>query len=207
MARPLQITDQTILDALTARPGVTSAKVAETLGIGQSTAAKRLAALEAAGSVRRTPGGREAGRRAPDRWARLDAPAPLAAGSPVADPDPHPATVDATTEAGDVVGADADRSETDRSEINRAEGDVEMASANGAPAPDVGRRLGRGELGSLVRDYLAARPGESFGPAAVGKALGRSQGAISNSLATMAARGEVVLVGDKPRRYRIVTAG
>jgi hypothetical protein len=56
-----------------------------------------------------------------------------------------------------------------------------------------------------VREYLAARPGEDFGPSAVGKALGRSQGAVSNSLATMAARGEVELVGDKPRRYRIAS--
>ena len=57
-----------------------------------------------------------------------------------------------------------------------------------------------------MRDYLAARPDETFGPAALGKALGRSQGAISNSLATMAARGEVVLASDKPRRYRIAKA-
>jgi hypothetical protein len=193
MARPLQITDETILDTLATRPGLTSAEVAETLGIGQSTAAKRLAALEAASSVRRTPGGREAGRRAPDRWDLLAVPAPLAAGSPIADP----ATIDAAHDAGDVGGAETDR----------AESDVEGASANGAPAPEVGQRLGRGELGSLVRDYLAAHPDKSFGPAAVGKALGRSQGAISNSLATMAARGDAVLVGDKPRRYRIATAG
>ena len=66
-------------------------------------------------------------------------------------------------------------------------------------------RLSRGALGALVRGYLAARPGEAFGPSAVGKALGRSQGAVSNSLATMAARGEVELVGDKPRRYRAVS--
>jgi hypothetical protein len=73
-----------------------------------------------------------------------------------------------------------------------------------APAESSGR-LGRGALGTLVREFLAARPGEAFGPTAVGKALGRSQGAVSNSLATMAARGEVELVGDKPRRYRITS--
>lgn len=64
-------------------------------------------------------------------------------------------------------------------------------------------RLGRGALGALVRDYLAARPTDAFGPAALGKALGRSQGAVSNSLSAMAERGEVVLVQDHPRRYRI----
>lgn len=37
------------------------------------------------------------------------------------------------------------------------------------------------------------------------KALGRSQGAVSNSLASMAARGEVGLVGERPHRYRIAS--
>ena len=54
-----------------------------------------------------------------------------------------------------------------------------------------------------MRDYLAARPGEAFGPAALGKALGRSQGAISNALASMATKGDVVLASEKPRRYSI----
>ncbi|MCU4185179.1 winged helix-turn-helix domain-containing protein [Acidiferrimicrobium sp. IK] len=171
MARPLQITDDTILDALAARPEVTSTDLAETLGIGQSTAAKRLAALEAGGSVRRTPGGREAGRRAPDRWSAVATPEVAAA---------------------DLIGGEP------------GGGELRPAAGEETPEPPAAAgRLGRGELGSLVRDYLAARPGESFGPAALGKALDRSQGAISNSLATMAARGEVVLVGDKPRRYRI----
>lgn len=82
---------------------------------------------------------------------------------------------------------------------------METAQGEPAAAPGGSGRLGRGALGTLVRDYLAARPGEAFGPAAVGKALGRSQGAVSNSLASMAARGEVELVADKPRRYRIAS--
>jgi len=38
-----------------------------------------------------------------------------------------------------------------------------------------------------------------------GRVEGRSQGAISNALSAMAERGEVVLVADKPRRYRIAS--
>ena len=183
MARPLQITDEEILDGLTARPEVTSTDLADTLGIGQSTAGKRLAALEAAGSVRRTSGGREAGRRAPDRW------------SAVATPE-----VAATDVTGGALGGEPGDEPGDEP----GGGELLPAAREETPEPlAAAGRLGRGELGSLVRDYLAARPGESFGPAALGKALDRSQGAISNSLATMAARGEVVLVGDKPRRYRI----
>ena len=58
-------------------------------------------------------------------------------------------------------------------------------------------RLARGELGALVHDYLAERPGEAFGQS-VGKALGRSRGAVFNALAPLAAPGEAELVGDKP---------
>ena len=65
-------------------------------------------------------------------------------------------------------------------------------------------RLGRGALGALVREYLAARPGEDLGPTQIGKALGRSQGAVSNALARLEAGGEAQLVTASPRRYRIV---
>jgi hypothetical protein len=189
MARPTQITDDTIIEALTARPEVTSTDLADTVGIGQSTAGKRLAALEAAGAVRRTPGGRDAGRRVPDRWSAVTpspSPTPGAAVAEKTAPEPTDAVVEAAPEDAESESAGAEASRTEQ--------------------PAAGNRLGRGALGPLVRDYLAARPEEAFGPAAVGKALGRSQGAISNSLATMAARGEVVLVGDKPRRYRIASA-
>ena len=169
MARPTQITDDTLVEALAAAGEVTAAEVADRLGMGQSTAAKRLAALEASGAVRRTPGGRVNGVRAADRWSSVTA---------------APATVDTEPHA-DAAVPDAEGKEA-------------------APVENSGR-LGRGALGTLVRDFLAARPGEAFGPSAVGQALGRSQGAVSNSLAAMAARGEVEMVGDKPRRYRIAS--
>ena len=46
MARPQHISDDTIIEALAAEGEVTAADLADRLGIGQSTAAKRLAALE-----------------------------------------------------------------------------------------------------------------------------------------------------------------
>jgi DNA-binding MarR family transcriptional regulator len=64
-------------------------------------------------------------------------------------------------------------------------------------------RLSRGELGTLVRAYLAARPGEDLGPTQIGKALGRSQGAVSNALARLEVAGDAQLVSASPRRYRI----
>lgn len=55
--------------ALAARPGSTSADVAEAAGVGKSTATKVLAALEASGQASRVTGGRsDNGRRQPDRW-------------------------------------------------------------------------------------------------------------------------------------------
>jgi DNA-binding MarR family transcriptional regulator len=163
MARPIQISDDALLAALAARPGSTSSELADVLGIGQSTAAKRLAALEGANRALRDPGGRVDGVRVPDRWA-------VPAG--------HPETAQAS-----------DREEPASGEAPEAEG------GSG--------RLGRGALGAMVRDYLAARPGEDLGPTQVGKALGRSQGAVSNALARLESSGVVSLVSESPRRYRI----
>ena len=60
---------EALLVALAAHPGATAFELAEEAGMGRSTVSKVLAALEAAGRVRRTPGGREDGRRIADRWA------------------------------------------------------------------------------------------------------------------------------------------
>jgi hypothetical protein len=177
MARPPKLRDEALTAALAAHPEATAAEVAGVLGVGQSTAAKRLAALEGAGAVHRIPGGRVAGVRAPDHWSAVTG-SDVAVATPTGRADPENAA----------------------SEPTPAEAAAEHPEADGTRD-----RLGRGELGALVRDYLAFRPGESFGPAAIGKALGRSQGAVSNSLSTMAARGEAVLVADKPRRYRIAS--
>ena len=160
MARPQQISTETITQALAAHPEVTVSDLAETLGIGQSTAAKHLATLEAAGAARREPGGREGGRRVADRWS---------ATAPAAD--------DAAHDGADHAAPDGPVRSTDR--------------------------LARGELGTLVRAYLAARPGEDLGPTQIGKALGRSQGAVSNALARLEVAGDAQLVSASPRRYRI----
>ncbi len=182
MARPPKLSDEALTAALAAHPEVTAAEVAGVLGVGQSTAAKRLAALEATGAVHRIPGGRVAGVRAPDHWSVVACSGMTTTTPPEEDTSEDAASEDAVTEP------------------TPAEAAPEHPEADGTRD-----RLGRGELGALVRDYLAARPGESFGPAAIGKALGRSQGAVSNSLSTMASRGEAVLVADKPRRYRIAS--
>lgn len=180
MARPQHISDDTIIEALATDGEVTAADLADRLGIGQSTAAKRLAALEGTGSVLRQPGGRVNGVRVADHWSVATMPSDNSADSAV----PAGATVGADNDAGNATKTDA---------------------TNPADPKSGGKRLERGALGALVRDYLAARPDEDLGPSQVGKALGRSQGAVSNALARLETAGEARLVSVTPRRYRIVT--
>jgi hypothetical protein len=70
---------------------------------------------------------------------------------------------------------------------------------------DVAGRLRPGQLGTLVLEYLLAHQEQEWSPTAVGKALGRSTGAVANALAKFAASGDAVLTSETPRRYRIVT--
>lgn len=186
MGAPEHITDTDITDALTALPDITAAEVAGALGIGRSTAAKRLARLEAAGIVGRIPGGRSGGARVADRWS-LATPAPATRQSEGATSE-EPAAIPG--EAASPPGPDPSAPGTGAGKRSEAAGD-----ASGRLAP--------GALGALVAEYLAARPGQSFGPSGIGKALGRSAGAVSNALSTMTAAGEVQLVAERPRRYRI----
>ena len=68
MATTSKVSPEQVLDALGARPGASAPGLAEALGIGQSTAAKHLASLEAKGAARRDPDGRDGARRLADRW-------------------------------------------------------------------------------------------------------------------------------------------
>jgi hypothetical protein len=65
-ARPTS--EEAVVQALASQGKMTSAEIATTTGLGRSTVAKTLAAIERSGMARRSPGGREGGRRLPDRW-------------------------------------------------------------------------------------------------------------------------------------------
>ena len=60
--------EEAVVKALASHRELTGAEIAAAAELGRSTVAKALAALERAGMARRSPGGREAGRRQPDRW-------------------------------------------------------------------------------------------------------------------------------------------
>jgi DNA-binding MarR family transcriptional regulator len=78
-----------------------------------------------------------------------------------------------------------------------------MVAATADTAPTAKERLPKGGLRGLVEDYLAERPGESFGPAKIGKDLGRSGGAVNNALEKLAADGYATKTCEAPKRFAI----
>jgi len=60
--------EEAVVKALASQGELTSAEIAAATGLGRSTVGKTLAGLERAGMAHRHPGGREGGRRLPDRW-------------------------------------------------------------------------------------------------------------------------------------------
>jgi hypothetical protein len=177
MATSTQSPNESILEGLQHYPQATAAELAEAIGIGKSTATRYLAALEVEGKAVRTPGGWEDGKRFSDRWSLV----------------PEDSEPTGTPTVTTVTGAKGPP---------KAASAAAVATLPSNPA-DPGGRLRKGVLATMVLDHLSAHPSETFGPSALAKVLDRSGGAISNALAAMAVRGEVTLVSDKPRRYRI----
>jgi DNA-binding IclR family transcriptional regulator len=68
--------EDAVLSALASNPDSSAGELADAAGVGRSTVGKALARLERAGRARRTAGGRDGGRRLPDRW-KLAARRPL----------------------------------------------------------------------------------------------------------------------------------
>jgi DNA-binding IclR family transcriptional regulator len=60
--------EEAVIKALASQGELTSAEIATTTGLGRSTVGRTLPALERTGMARRRHGGREGGRRLPDRW-------------------------------------------------------------------------------------------------------------------------------------------
>jgi predicted transcriptional regulator len=160
---------EAVAAALSAHPGSTAAELSEAAGVGQSTAAKALAALEADGQALRLPGGRgQNGRRQPDRWSPPEPPAPTA--------DPEPETAPAGRPAGRRPGDEYMGARLGRGELagmvlalladrpGEAVGPAAVAKALGRSAGAVSNALGRlAEAGTVTlvgespRRYRLAR--------------------------------------------------
>jgi len=157
MATTQKVSPTQVLDALAARPGVSAAELAEALGIGGSSAAKHLAALEAAGTARREPGGREAGRRLADRWSTTAA----AVEAPPGEPDEVPADTgdapaDGAARSADRLGRGA-LGALVREYLSARRGPGTNPDREGARAISRCRLQRAGPLGGRRRDSLGER--------------------------------------------------
>jgi biotin operon repressor len=191
--------------ALHAHPGVASGELATHAGIGRSTAGKILAGWASEGSVTRTSKSASDGRRAADTWMITETTDDQVTCATTAQPEsqttgiaPDAATnPTAATDRGDITASGPGTEEQQRTTPS-------TPTSAGTMMPDgAGKaaRLGKGALRGMVEDYLTEHPGEQFSPSAIGKALGRSSGAVSNALDKLAADGYAVQTQEKPKRF------
>jgi predicted transcriptional regulator len=204
--------------ALEAQPGATTAQLAITAGIGRSTAGKILAEWAKDGSVERTPGGIDGGRRTPDRWAIA---ASAGNTTPGEDTSPNAATSDAANPPDQTeestAGLTATEVQDDRPNVNVAPIPGDDVAEGTDPATsdahdehlrgdvvlgDKPARLGSGALRGLVEDYLRDHAADTFGPSGIGTALGRSAGAVNNALEKLVEIGYARRTQDKPKRFQ-----
>lgn len=211
-------TEDKLWAALHANPNSTAADLSVAARIGKSTAQKVLARWAGDGSVLRTAGIAEGGRRAADLWAigetdtvpTDDAPAddPQRADTAHADP-----AKPGTTEVDDATRTQGESAEPTDAAANDAHDTTDTEPADG-PATDgdgdggeTAARLAPGALRGMVEDYLRDHSREEFGPTAIAKALGgKSSGAVSNALEKLVADGTAVKTKEKPRRFALAPA-
>ena len=105
-------------------------------------------------------------------------------------------------------GHEGGRRVADRWTLTASAGSTEPSAEDVPPATDESSatRLHKGELSTLVLDYLKAYAGEAIGPSAIGKALSRSSGAVANACQRLEASGRLRLASASPRRYEIADA-
>ncbi|MFI6098201.1 MarR family transcriptional regulator [Lentzea sp. NPDC051213] len=212
-------TEDKLWEALHANPHSAAAVLSTAAGIGKSTAAKILARWVVDGSVTRTPGIAEGGRRAADLWSITDPDVPEADVPKVhtseadtahsADID-EPQGVAATASPGTPTG-DTDESAVEVATVEEPLAEVKPdtvepsdddneASDGGQPKK---RRLPPGGLRGLVEDFLREHSGEEFSPNKIGKELDRSSGAVNNALEKLVVDGYAVMTNDKPKRFSL----
>ncbi|QIS17171.1 hypothetical protein [Nocardia terpenica] len=190
--------------ALRQGPGSTARELAESVGIGGSTARKLLVALERTGSAYRLEG--EAGgsaQRPTDRWYVLHTPTaatapaeqdptgeadetvgdlaepsePTELAAPAEEPDtaPDPAEADTPAEPADTAAAADTAPDTEAAAEPEEAGQAEPETVE----PVVkGKRMAPGALRAMVEEFLRDCAGREFGPTEIGRDLERSVGAV-----------------------------
>jgi hypothetical protein len=184
--------DEAAKKAVGDHPGATAEGVASAAGIGRSTATKALARLGEAGEVTRFDGGREGGKRLPDRFTLTGVELP-------------PAYAGHTT-SGPAAPAETAKQSGTATPANASGAKAASTTDDGkpsVPAADA-ERLRPGQLEPLVLAYLKEHADSGpHGPTTVARALDRSSGAVGNCLVRLAEAKKVRQEGDKPRRYSL----
>lgn len=179
--------EDTIKTAVEKTPGGTTEGIAQVAGVGRSTAGKALARLAAAGDVTRHQGGRDHGKRLPDRWTLVGVEMPSAYAQ-------HVGAEPSAGKSASAAGTGEDRKTPAKT--------TETASDSGGT--NAAGRLKPGELEPLVLAYLTEHAGSGpHAPTAVANALERSSGAVGNCLVRLTDAKKVNLVTEKPRRYSL----
>ncbi|MFE0025128.1 hypothetical protein [Amycolatopsis sp. NPDC059021] len=224
-------TEDKVRAALTDNPGSTTAKLAMAGGVGRSTAAKILArwdrdgtAIRTAGDGPRNPDTWSLAPSTSDTAAADTDEARTNATVPSAEQPTDDTNIDDTAEDPGATEASTDTDDTPAPPTG--DGDVTMLPPDTAPvdgatepepssaaapavsepadtAPTDKDRLPKGGLRDLVEKYLTEHPGESFGPAKIGKDLGRSGGAVNNALEKLVADGHARKTCEAPKRFAI----
>ena len=204
--------------------GFVAAELAERAGIGQSTARKALAALEAAGSARRV----ERGTGQAAAW-YADSPTTAPGGGEEPQDEARTDQPDDPAEQSEGTGNDAQQKagepplpgeeagegdepappnpDQDQDQDQAAPGAATPArtrrsSVEGLTAPALREgRLGHGELGVIVLEAFALNPGVVFTAPRLARLVGRSSGAITNQLVKLSGEAILTQVAETPATY------
>jgi DNA-binding MarR family transcriptional regulator len=196
--------------ALHAHPAATTGDLAAHAGIGRSTAGKILAGWATEGSVTRASDPGPGGRRAADTWRITDTTQDQLIAA-VAPDHPEGEITGVVPDAAVDIAGEGGSGEITASDPGPGEQPPTSTTPTGAAppvdgaAPGQSTRLGKGALRGMVEDYLTGRAGEELSPSVIGKALGRSSGAVSNALDKLVADGYAVQTQDKPKRFTAKT--
>ncbi len=192
--------DEAVKKAVADTPGATIEGIAKAAGIARSTAGKVLGRLAENKEVTRHKGGRDAGKRLPDRFTLTGTKMPPAYAAHVT-----PGSPAATAKQnGAAKAGTASKAKSSKAEGKRASGSAGKPGAAAGANGD--RRLKAGGLEPLVLDYLKKNADSGpHGPSAVAKALERSSGAVTNCLTRLAKTKQIRRVTDKPQRYAPLT--
>lgn len=181
-----------VWEALRRDPGCTATELARATKLRRPVVIEMLQRWTAEGSVDVTPG---TARRPAMRYFALPATLP-----PIPDTAPDTAATDGAAGTASAAVAAVVAATPVPAPIGRAPAPT---GAGAGVMPTKPARLASGALHGLVEDYLREHPATEHSPTAVGKALGRSSGAVANALERMVTAGWAQRTSDKPKRYRI----